>query len=327
MEKLWQLTVNYIEKPALLIKTEVFFRIGRNIFSSLIKKEKMKHVINEMRSLLLELVKNVRLDSFRYRLKATYSLKSILEPDSEYKSNILKNRDFENQILMNSFKRSFSTVRIKHRFEVVVQIIVYQNNKPDSIFGKFLFLGSQTLKELKNCITCSNILSKHFKSSLQNPTYIFFGESIYMDSCGNNLDRQIHRTIKSIFNNKKVLFQSLETTTFEDLVIKFDRETIGLMWHSNDCVHYVSISNLWMTYLTEKLPSKALYPKSLLKSILIKPLCGVCMSEPAKRVTFYDKEALCNQMSFCEDCYRRLHYDEKGKTLYKDFLVFPAEKK
>merc|ERR1712170_53485 len=43
----------------------------------------------------------------------------------------------------------------------------------------------------------------------------------------------------------------------------------------------------------------------------------------AKRITFYDKEALFNKMIFCEDCYRRLHYDKNGKTLYKDYLVFP----
>ena len=40
-------------------------------------------------------------------------------------------------------------------------------------------------------------------------------------------------------------------------------------------------------------------------------------------MTYNDREALQNRMYFCEDCFRRLHYDQAGRVLFSDFRVFP----
>merc|ERR1712039_3021 len=115
----------------------------------------------------------------------------------------------------------------------------------------------------------------------------------------------------------------MQMTCFNDLIIKNEFENWGILCHHGNCEHLVSISDVQMMYSSDYFNSMSLFPLLIYRKKVNIKKCGVCHTKQAKRITFYDKEALENPMLFCEDCYRCLHYDEHEKLLYNDYLVFP----
>merc|ERR1711964_125473 len=210
--------------------------------------------------------------------------------------------------------------------ELILRISIHMPQKPEIIYEQFSVLGSQFLTELWDCITCvTNELGK-FHSSFKPPAYtasFLCMDDWFLLDTRNFCTKDYNKLSTSTSISHRFKCQSMEKVRFKELISQFGSKVRGIFCHHGSCEHLMSISDIRMWHPQDDPHLKSNYPQLLHRTKTSKRKCNVCLTRQAKQVTYNDKEAICNPMFFCEDCYERIHFAE-GKPIYNDFLVFPC---
>ncbi|KAK5865610.1 hypothetical protein PBY51_019867 [Eleginops maclovinus] len=223
------------------------------------------------------------------------------------------------------------------------EIILTMNIYYPATFEKFshvrphltlLMTGSHTLAELRDAICCvsdlqvcgefsntpdmaPDFISKdHFKSSFFYFEGVFYNDMRYpecQDISITTIEWARDRNFPPYTQAK------MEDTRFVDLKVK-----VGfpyLYCHQGDCEHLVIITDIRLTHKNDCLDKK-LYPLLTHKHRVVTTKCAVCHIYIGRWLTTNDQFAPSNPCTFCEKCFRMLHYDTEGEKL-GEFQAFP----
>ena len=111
----------------------------------------------------------------------------------------------------------------------------------------------------------------------------------------------------------------MDQTLFRDLCVRLNFPYFYV--HQGNCEHILMFKEIRLLH-SQDTQNLNEYPLQIYQNRTRKRKCHVCELFPAKYATIGDKLASENPCFFCERCYERLHYDNKGNLLYEDFEVY-----
>ena len=123
---------------------------------------------------------------------------------------------------------------------------------------------------------------------------------------------------------------SMEHVCFGELGnISFDKEDRPMLYgHQRCCEHLVKIVDVRIfnpatdPTWKQQYPFRVYAPGHVMEH---RRVCDVCSIATAGHVTFGDKNTPHSPFYWCDECFRKLHVDEGGNLLYRDFSDFPYE--
>jgi len=123
---------------------------------------------------------------------------------------------------------------------------------------------------------------------------------------------------------------SMERVSFGELGdVSFDKEERPMLYgHQRCCEHLVKIVDVRIFNPEIDAPWKQQYPFRVYAPGHVmehRRVCDVCSITSASRVTFGDKNTPHSPFYWCDECFGKLHIDEGGNLLYRDFLTYPYE--
>lgn len=193
---------------------------------------------------------------------------------------------------------------------------------------EFIVASSQKLTALRDRIYCLNDCILDGPST---PSGCFFIEGVFYDDMREqNAIRYSSTIIDWIRSERRFTHPGLshysvkdmESTTFRDLSVRVGAHY--MYQHQGDCVHTMIVTGIRMCH-NDDIQDLNAYPLRPFHARTIRRKCRVCQQYPASYVTYGDKLADEHPTFFCEECYRSLHYSEKGELLYNDFQVYAYE--
>jgi hypothetical protein len=269
------------------------------------------------------------------KLRSLSNPKFMLKQIPRFKKNIHSVSARANMIIRKSNYITYSSEKTKEVFEALLYVSIKQRDEPGSTYETISFLGCQMLTEMLNQIPCLKHKLYNNHASLKTPTYLWVEDYLFIDT--RKIKEDIKKTIKKILKKLKddnvfylhnvsdgLKWKAMETTRFKDINVRIGSSPWGLLYHWKECEHFVNISYLRMLHKQDYPTLQSSYPLIIHRIEIPMRKCYVCLTKYANRILFYDKEALENPSDLCEDCYRRLHYDQDGTSLFNDYLVFPG---
>jgi len=303
-------------------------------FNSSIQSDNLRKLTNSSASkhetrTLSSFLSDIRTNFQNRRLNGLRHLQSMLKSESELKST-LYNKNKKSFEVLESTNMKSSINKIVKRSDIVLLVTIHQSEKPGYLSDQFLFRGNQKLINLRDSISCPIHKFKNYDISQISQSYLYLDGKLYLEygkkcqkSSSTCESKQNDRIFEEGFMMPGTLALPMETTRFVDLIVRVGQGAWGIICHYEKCEHVVCISDVQMFYCLNEIKINISCTQKIQRPKLLNGKCEVCLNKIAKRVTYYDKEALHNKMRFCEDCYRRLHYDEDGKSLYNDYFVYP----
>ncbi|KAI4903750.1 hypothetical protein NFI96_023329 [Prochilodus magdalenae] len=209
----------------------------------------------------------------------------------------------------------------------IVYPVLFERFKYVRAYQTLHVLGSQKLTELRDAIFCvsdlqvfgefSNtpdmvplfISKDHYKSAF------FFFEGTFFNDMRFPECRDISRTTREW--TKKTDFPDfasakMEDTTFYDLKMKVGYPY--LYCHQGDCEHVVILTDIRLAHKDDCLDAK-LYPLLTHKHRVVTRKCCVCHLYISRWITTNDALAPMDPCLFCDQCFRKFHYDEDGNKI------------
>ncbi|XP_062516973.1 snRNA-activating protein complex subunit 3-like [Corticium candelabrum] len=223
--------------------------------------------------------------------------------------------------------------------EVVLTITVYQANNM-RVHREYLFLSSQPLYALRDCVVCDsdNIVSTDHSENpwdtdaqIRNKdvcksAFLFIENIFYIDKRDPTardysrviMDWASRRSLKTP-NVGNMTSRLMEGVTFRDINIRLGFPY--LYCHQGSCEHLVIFKDIRLLHCSDP-QNRLLYPCMTFRTREYKTRCMICRIYLARWITVNDELAMQDPSFFCKKCFDALHYTEDGQKVCK-FEAYP----
>ncbi|NXL34527.1 SNPC3 protein, partial [Glaucidium brasilianum] len=214
--------------------------------------------------------------------------------------------------------------------------VIFQKHKERKPYQTVLVLGSQTLTELRDSISCvsdfqiggefssqPDQVPEHVTKDLYKSAFFYF-EGIFYNDKRYPECRDLSRTIIEWSKSHDRGYGNLQSVKMEDYTFNDLSLKIGfpyLFCHQGNCEHIIIVTDVRLIHHDDCL-DRNLYPLLIKKHWLCTRKCFVCKMYTARWVTNNDSLAPEDPCFFCDVCFRMLHYDTEGNKL-GEFLAYP----
>ncbi|KAL6486836.1 hypothetical protein MHYP_G00034620 [Metynnis hypsauchen] len=215
----------------------------------------------------------------------------------------------------------------------IVYPVLFERFKYVRAYQTLHVLGSQKLTDLRDAICCVSDLQvfgefsntpdtvpQFISKDLYKSAFFFFEGTFFNDmrfpEC-----RDISKTTRDWAKNKD--FPEFKMAKMEDTVFYDLRMKVGypyLYCHQGDCEHVVILTDIRLAHRDDCLDG-TLYPLMTHKHRVVTRKCCVCHLYISRWITTNDVLAPMDPCLFCDQCFRKLHYDDDGNKL-GDFQAY-----
>ncbi|XP_066535742.1 snRNA-activating protein complex subunit 3 [Hoplias malabaricus] len=215
----------------------------------------------------------------------------------------------------------------------IVYPVLFERFKYKRAYQTLRVLGSQRLTELRDAICCVSDLQV-FGEFSSNPDIVpqfiskdhyksafFFFEGTFFNDMRFPECRDISRVTREW--TKTHDFPEFKTAKMEDTSFYDLRMKVGypyLYCHQGDCEHVVILTDVRLVHRDDCL-DRTLYPLLTHKHRVVTRKCSVCHLYISRWITMNNALAPMEPCLFCDQCFRKFHYDEHGNKL-GDFQAY-----
>ncbi|KAL0079863.1 snRNA-activating protein of 50kDa MW C terminal-domain-containing protein [Phycomyces blakesleeanus] len=219
----------------------------------------------------------------------------------------------------------------------LIRIAVYHPKIPSKLLQEFSVLGSQTLATFKDaiyCINCAvsdvdpkdiflnNSVSQNTKETSKSSSF-FIEDTLYIDTRPEKLnlnsnDKDITKQealyapeVENAIPKGVILHprQSMEDVTFGELRLQLNHPY--LFTNHNSCSHMVMVRDIRLCDYIEAMEIEQ-GPRLEYTWKFVRYKCNMCLTYPAKYITFNDILSGTSPCYFCEKCFGPFHFDKDG---------------
>ncbi|CAJ0593323.1 unnamed protein product [Cylicocyclus nassatus] len=194
------------------------------------------------------------------------------------------------------------------------------------VLDRFLILGSNTLKDLKNAIDCTSdyqvlenvvdrsITKEDLCKNRYPSSYFFFHDTFYIDlepEGSKDITVEIRQwaTERNIADMKVA---DMNTTRIIDLTCRFGAPY--LYNHVGACEHLVVVTRAALRDTSHPVGP---YPVPIYERNFRRIACAGCKEETAEWVLWEHECMPCYTQFLCDACYKDFNYDKSGKRIFK----------
>jgi snRNA-activating protein complex subunit 3 len=106
--------------------------------------------------------------------------------------------------------------------------------------------------------------------------------------------------------------------------LSFEYGTPYLFMHQGSCQHLLVVLDVRLPTPLD-VDAKSEYPLIVFQGKLRRRKCFLCDTYTASHVTYEDKHAPSDPCFWCEQCFRRMHFDEGGSKTYDGWKAYPYQ--
>ncbi|WKX92620.1 hypothetical protein Q1695_010558 [Nippostrongylus brasiliensis] len=193
------------------------------------------------------------------------------------------------------------------------------------VLDRFLILGSNTLKDLKNVIECSSdnhvfedvsgrpVTNEDFCKNRYPSSFFFFHDTFYIDLepvGAKDITRETREWLADRgFGETKVAY--MNTTRIIDLKCRLGAPYLYV--HVGGCEHLISFNNI---ALRDEHHPVGSYPFPIYERNSRRIACAGCKELTAEWLV-WNHEAIPTPVEFfCDDCYKDFNYDVNGRKIF-----------
>lgn len=130
----------------------------------------------------------------------------------------------------------------------------------------------------------------------------------------------VANSFREKFRQGLVQVSSMETTNIANITCQIG--TPYLFMHQGSCQHLLVVTDIRMPSSVD-VDCRKMYPLIVFQGKLRRRKCFLCDTYTAAHVTYDDIHAPCEPCFWCEQCFKRMHFDETGTQTYQGWKAYP----